>query len=67
LPFIGQRPTSHAGLPAKLRHRPAYLSRILVLSQTLIDDLTKQVVLRPSQVFDLDDKLGPYPMRTAED
>jgi hypothetical protein len=43
------------------------VSRILVLSQTLINDLTKQVILCPSQVFDLDYKLGPNPVDAAED
>jgi hypothetical protein len=47
--------------------RDAGVGRILVLSQTLANDLTKQVVIRPRQVFDLDHKLGPNPMNAAED
>jgi hypothetical protein len=39
----------------------------LVLPQTLINHLTKQVVVGPSQVFDLDHKLGTNPMHAAED
>src|SRR5271155_3790801 len=66
LPFIGQRPTSHAGLSAKLRHRPTYLSRFLVLPQTLVNDLPKQVIVRPSQVFDLGNELGANPMHAAQ-
>jgi hypothetical protein len=40
---------------------------ILVLSQTLVNDLTKQVIAGPRQVFDLDHKLGPNPVHAAED
>jgi hypothetical protein len=41
--------------------------RILVLAHTLIGHLTKQVVVRPSQVSDLDHKFGADPMNTTED
>jgi hypothetical protein len=44
-----------------------HLCRILVLTQTLVNYLAKQVVLCPSQVFDLGHELGTYPMHTAED
>jgi hypothetical protein len=43
------------------------VGRILVLSQTFVNDLTKQVVARPCQIFDLDDKLRPNPVDAAED
>jgi len=50
-----------------IRRRTTDLGRILVLSQTLVNDLTKQVILCPSQIFDLDNKLGPNPVHAAED
>ena len=43
------------------------VGRILVLSQTLVNDLTKQVVICPAQIFDLDHKLRPNPVHAAED
>ena len=45
----------------RVRHRPAYFRRRLVLSQTFIHDLAQQVVLRPGQVFDFGDQFGPHP------
>jgi hypothetical protein len=43
------------------------VGRFLVLSQTLVNDLTKQVFLCPCQVFDLDYELGPNPVHAVED
>src|SRR5271156_2992378 len=43
------------------------LGRKSLSTQTLVDHLAQQVVLRPSQIFDLGDKLGPDPMYAAED
>jgi hypothetical protein len=40
---------------------------MLVLSQTLVNDLTKQVIVCPGQVFDLGYKLGAHPTNTTED
>jgi hypothetical protein len=50
-----------------VRHGTLDVGRILVLSQTLVDYLPKQVIVDPSQVFDLDNKLGPNPVHAAED
>jgi hypothetical protein len=50
-----------------LIHGTLDVGRILVLSQTLVNDLTKQVVICPRQVFDLDDKLGLNAVHAAED
>src|SRR6266446_10921972 len=47
-------------------HWPLDVGWILVLSQTLVNDLTKQVVAGPRQVFDLDHKLGTNPVHAAE-
>jgi hypothetical protein len=44
-----------------------HFSRILVLSQTLVDDLTQQVVASPSQVFDFGYQLRAKSMHAAED
>ena len=49
-----------------MRYRVAYFSLILVLPQTLANYLAKQVVVGPSQVFDLDHKLRSYPMHAAQ-
>jgi hypothetical protein len=49
-----------------VRHGAADLDRVLVLSQTLVDDLTKQVFVRPSQVFDFGYKLRANPMHAAQ-
>jgi hypothetical protein len=43
-------------------HRTLDFGRILVLPQTLVNDLTKQVVVRPRQIFDFDYKLGANPV-----
>ena len=40
---------------------------ILVLLQTVVNYLTKQVFVCPCQVFDLDHKLGPNPVHAAQD
>src|SRR5712671_6217823 len=40
-----------------VRYGTLDVGRILVLPQTLVNDLTKQVVFCPCQVFDLDHKL----------
>ena len=45
----------------------AELGSRFVLAQAFVDYLAKQVVLCPSQVFDLDDKIETYPMHTAKD
>ena len=37
-----------------------------VRPKTFIDDPAQQVILRPGQVSDFDDKLGPHPMDTAQ-
>jgi hypothetical protein len=50
----------------RLRHGTPYLFRALVLSETLVDHLAKQVVIGPSQVLDLDHKLRPNPMHAAQ-
>jgi hypothetical protein len=50
-----------------VRQGTADLGRILVFSQTLVDDLTKQVIVGPSQVFDFGNKLRVNPMHAAED
>jgi hypothetical protein len=49
-----------------VRHGTADLRRRLVLAQPFVDDLTKQVILRPGQVFDFGDKLGTHPMHAAQ-
>jgi len=51
---------------AVVRHGTPYLSRALVLPETLIDHLAKQVVVGPSQVFDFGHKLKANPMHAAE-
>jgi hypothetical protein len=48
-------------------HRTLDVGRILVLSQTLINDLTKQVVVGPCQVFDLYHKLRANSVHAAHD
>jgi len=50
-----------------VRHETTDIGRILVLSQTFISDLTKQVIVCPSQIFDLDHKVRAHPMNTTED
>jgi hypothetical protein len=40
-------------------------ARRLVLAQALVDDLAQQVVVRPSEKFDLGDDLGPRPRHAA--
>ena len=50
-----------------MRHGAADLGRRFVLAQAFVDYLAKQVVLCPSQVFDIDHKLRAYPMHAAED
>jgi hypothetical protein len=50
-----------------VRHGTTNVGRIVVLSQALVNDLTKQVVIRPCQIFDLNHKLGPNPVHAAED
>ena len=55
------------GSSLAVRHGTLDVGRILVLSLTLVNDLTKQVVVCPCQVFDLDHKLGANPMHTAQD
>ena len=42
-----------------MRRRAADLRRRLVLTQTFIDDLAEQVVVRPAQIFDFGDEFGP--------
>src|SRR5271163_4266273 len=49
-----------------MRHRTAHLTRRLVLAQTLVDDLTQQIVVGPGQIFHLGDDLGTHPMHPAE-
>jgi hypothetical protein len=46
-------------------HRTLDFGRIFVLPQTLVNDLTKQVVVRPRQIFDFDHKLGAEPSARA--
>ena len=48
-------------------HGTLDLGRIFVFSQTFLSDLTKQVVVCPCQIFDLDDELGPNPVDAAKD
>jgi hypothetical protein len=50
-----------------VRHGTADIARSLVLSHTLVSDLTQQVVVSPCQVFDLEHELGPNPVDAAED
>ena len=58
------RPTARGRL--LIRHRTAHVGRVLVLPHTLVDYLAEQVIIRPSQVFDLDDEFGTYPVHAAQ-
>jgi hypothetical protein len=49
-----------------MRHLAPDLGRRLVLAQTLIDRLAKQIVLGPGEKLDLHNELGPHPMHAAE-
>jgi hypothetical protein len=49
-----------------VRHAALDVTRILVLPQTLIDHLTKQIIVGPAQVCDLDHKLRSDPMHPVE-
>jgi hypothetical protein len=53
-------------LAVSIQHPTPYIRRILVFPQTLIDNLAKQVIIRPSQVLDFGYKLRPNPMHAAQ-
>src|SRR5215468_1299223 len=44
----------------------ADIGRRLVLSQPLVDHLAQQAVIRPAEIFDLDNKRGLHPMHAAK-
>jgi hypothetical protein len=50
----------------RVRYRSADFGRRLVFAQAFVDDLAERVVVGPSQVFHLGDKLGPRPMDAAQ-
>ena len=68
---IGRHVVTGTSLAARgrwlVRQGTLDVGRILVLSQTLVNHLTKQVVICPAQIFDLDHNLRPNPVYAAKD